>query len=284
VFVALAAVAWSTTGVLQRNLSVDSATQVAGRALFAALSVFLYLAVAERGRVFRTCASIGRAGLGLALCLTVASATLIMALEHTTVARVLLFDAIAPVIATLLARALLGEPISRRTATAMAAAAAGVAVMVGAPGGETGVGDALAFVMSAAFAVAMVIARHRRDVSMAPATFVSQALLVVLFLPFASIGSLVAAGELPVVALLGAQLAVGLVLFTAGARLISAADVGVISLLQVVLAPLWVFLWLGEGADLPTLAGGAVVIAAIVVQTREEPARERPGLEAAPPH
>ena len=50
-FVALAAVAWSTAGILQRELSVGIGTQVAGRALFAMLGLLAYVAFAERGAV-----------------------------------------------------------------------------------------------------------------------------------------------------------------------------------------------------------------------------------------
>ena len=50
VYVALAALAWSSAGVLQRELSVGTATQVAGRAVFAALALLAFVAVSERRR------------------------------------------------------------------------------------------------------------------------------------------------------------------------------------------------------------------------------------------
>ena len=180
-YVALAAVAWSTAGVLQRQLSLDVATQVAGRALFAAIALALFVAVAERGRVALAWRSIGIAGVGLALCLAVASGSFIAALNHTTVARVLFIQAISPVLAALLARVLLGEPVGRRTALAMAIALGGVTLMLGAPGGGDLAGDGLALLMALAFALALVITRHRRDVSMAPATCLSQLFLLAAF-------------------------------------------------------------------------------------------------------
>ena len=57
IYVALAAVAWSTAGVLQRQLDLDTATQVFGRAVFAALALLAYVAVIERGRVARASSS-----------------------------------------------------------------------------------------------------------------------------------------------------------------------------------------------------------------------------------
>ena len=271
VYVALAAVAWSTAGVLQRLLSLDLATQVAGRALFAALALLAYVAVVERGRLVQACRSVGLAGVGLAACLAVASGAFLAALNHTTVARVLFIQAIAPVLAAGLARVLLGEAITRRTAVALVIALAGVTVMLGAPGDADLAGDGLALLMSLSFAGALVIARHRRDVSMAPATCLSQVFLLLAFLPFASLAA-VGGDDLLALGLLGGgQIGLGLVLFTIGARLIPAAQVGLITLLEVVLGPLWVWLALSERPGSITLVGGAIVVAAIVYQTRGAP-------------
>src|SRR5579859_132925 len=135
VAVALAAVAWSTAGVLQRQLSVGVAIQVGGRALFAAVAVATYVAVAERGRVLEACRSVGGAGVGFAACLAVSSGSFIVALNHASVAQVLFIQAIAPVLAALLGRGLLDERLSARSTVAMAVALVGVAVMVGSPAG-----------------------------------------------------------------------------------------------------------------------------------------------------
>src|SRR3954451_11597056 len=115
IYVALAAVAWSTAGVLQRQLTLDTPTQVAGRAVFAGVALLAYVAVVERGRLVRAFRSVGLAGIAVALCVATASGCFISALNHTTVARVLFILALAPVIAALLARVALGEPITRRT-------------------------------------------------------------------------------------------------------------------------------------------------------------------------
>jgi drug/metabolite transporter (DMT)-like permease len=282
VCVALAAVAWSSAGLLQRQLSLDVWTQLAGRALFAALALMLYVAIAERGRVVDAWRSIGIAGIGLAVCLATASGAFLAALNHTTVARVLFIQAISPVLAAVLARVLLGEPVSRRSMLAMAIALAGVALMLGAPGSGDAVGDGLALLMALAFAFALVITRHRRDVSMAPATCLSQIFLLLAFAPFASPGE-VGGEDLAWLALLGGgQIGLGLALLTIGARLIPAAQVGLITLLEVVLGPLWVWLALSERPGTATLAGGAIVIVAIVIQTYGAPASERGGIPPPP--
>jgi drug/metabolite transporter (DMT)-like permease len=284
IYVALAAIAWSTAGVLQRQLTLDTTTQVFGRAVFAAAALLVYVAFVERGRVVESFRSIGVAGLAVALCVATAAGSFISALNYSSVARVLFILAVSPVLAALLARVALGEPITRRTAQAMALALVGVTVMLGAPGEGSLAGDGLAFLAALSFAVMVVITRWRHDVSMAPATCLSQVILLVVFLPFATPGE-IAAGDLGWLAALGiGQIGLGFALLTVGARLIPAAQVGLITLLEVVLGPLWVWLALDERPSTLTLVGGAIVIAAIVMQTREAPPEpdEEPALPA--PH
>ena len=277
VYVALAALAWSSAGVLQRGLEVNAATQVAVRAAFAGVALLAWVAVNERGRVVEACRSVGGAGVAFAACVAVASGAFIVALNHTTVAHVLFIQAMAPVLAALIARVALGEPISVRTGVAMAVAVAGVAVMVGGPGGGSLLGDGLSITMALAFAISIVISRHRRDVSMGPATCLAQLFLIVVFLPFSAPGGMPGDDLLALAALGAGQIGLGLAFLTVGARLIPAAQVALITLLEVVLGPLWVWMAVHERPTTATLVGGAIVVVAVVIQAlgsgpRAEPA------------
>lgn len=265
-YVALAALAWSSAGVLQRGLSVNAATQVAVRAAFAGVALLAWVALSERGRVVDACRSVGGAGVAFAACVATASGAFIVALNHTTVAHVLFIQAIAPVLAALLAWLALREPVGARTAVAMAVALAGVAIMVGGPGGGSLLGDGLSLLMALAFAVSIVISRHRCDVSMLPATCLAQLFLVLAFLPFAAPEGMAGDDLLALAALGAGQIGLGLAFLTVGARLIPAAQVALITLLEVVLGPLWVWLAVHEKPSTATLVGGAVVIVAVVIQ------------------
>jgi drug/metabolite transporter (DMT)-like permease len=272
VYVALAAVAWSSAGVLQRELTVDVATQVAGRALFAMLALLAFVAVSERGSVVRSFTSMGKSGLAVAVCTAIASGSFIVALNHTTVANVLFMQAVAPIAAALIAWLALREPVSRRTAAAMVVALGGVALMVGGPGGAKGVGLALSVVMTLAFAAAVVITRHRRDISMAPAICLSQVIVLAVVTPFSDPSSIDRHNLLVIAALGIGQMGLGLAFLTIGARLIPAAEVALITLLEVVLGPLWVWLAFSERPSTATLVGGAIVIVAVGIQARGDPA------------
>jgi drug/metabolite transporter (DMT)-like permease len=284
--VALAAVAWSTAGLFQRELTVDTATQLTGRAAFALVALSAFVLVTERGHVVGAFRSIGLPGVAVGICMAIASGCFIIALNHTTVARVLFTQAISPLLAAVLGWIFLREHVTGRTWAAMAIALAGVALMMGGPGEADFVGDAMTLVMSFAFAVAIVITRRRSDVSMMPATCLSQFLIVLIAAPFASPGS-VTRHDLVYLILLGAfQMGVGLAFFTAGARLINAAEVALITLLEVVLGTLWVWLAFSEKPDTATLVGGAVVLIAVVVQVGGEvrlPVRATGTGETAPP-
>jgi drug/metabolite transporter (DMT)-like permease len=269
-FVVLAAIAWSTAGVLQRELSVDTATQLAGRALFAALALAVFVAFLSRGRLFAAFSSIGVAGLGVAVTTATASGMFIVALNHATVANVLFMQAASPVAAALLAWVFFGETISRRTALAMVIALAGVGLMVGGPGSGGVLGVTASLVMMLAFAVSIVIVRHRRDVSMLPAICLSQVLVVAVAAPFSHPGE-GTGKDLALLVLLGVgQMGLGLAFVTMGARLLPAAEVALITLLEVVLGPLWVWISISEQPAAAAIAGGCVVILAVILQATEK--------------
>jgi drug/metabolite transporter (DMT)-like permease len=266
-YVVLAAFAWSTTGVLQRALTVGTATQVAGRALFAVMAILLYVAVTERGGVFGAFRAIGRNGLAIAALMAVSSGSFIVALNHTTVANVLVMLALAPILAAALGYVVLREPVTTRTMLAMGLAVVGVAVMVGGPGRPSGLGTGLALVSGVSFAVALVLSRRGRDVSLVPALCLSQAFALLAFVPFAHPGQ-IGGSDLGLLLLLGfGQSTLGLIFLALGARLIPAAEVALISLLEIVLGPLWVWIARSERPGAGTIAGGVVILAAVTIQS-----------------
>jgi MYXO-CTERM domain-containing protein len=270
-YVTLAALAWSSAGPLQRELNVSTATQASGRAFFAILALFAFVALQRRGRPLEAFASMGVAGLAVAGLTALASGCFIVALNHATVANVLFMQALAPIAAALIAWAALREHLSRTTGIAMVVAAGGVALMVGGPGGATGFGLGLSVVMMLAFALGVVVTRHRRDISMAPAICLSQIFVLAAFAPFSHPGT-VDGRDLALILALGfGQMALGLAFLTMGTRLIPAAEVALITLLEVVLGPLWVWLAFSERPSNATLLGGVVVIVAVIIQAGANP-------------
>jgi drug/metabolite transporter (DMT)-like permease len=264
--IVLAAIAWSTAGLAQRQLDATPVTQVAGRAAFAAIALFALVLVTERSRTLRAFGEMGRWGIAMTLFLAVSSGVFLLSLNYTSVANVLFMQAAAPMMAALLGWLFLREGIDGRTWASLLLAGAGVVLMAAGSVESGAAAILLPLLMTGAFAAVIVIARHRREVSMMPATCASQVLVVAVCLPFAQLAS-VGDGDWAVLAALGiGQMGIGLALLTVGARLIPPAQVAVISLLEIVLGPLWVWLAYDERPTAATVAGGAVVVAAVVVQ------------------
>jgi drug/metabolite transporter (DMT)-like permease len=264
-YIALAACAWSLAGILQRQLHMSLASQLAGRAVFASAAMFVFVAIAERGHVVRAFRAIGWAGIGMAALLATSSVTFITALNDTAVANVMVVQALVPLAAALLGM-LVGEQVRPRTWVAMGVAGAGFAVIAGAPTHPGLAGMGFSFVAMLSYAGVIVIARHRAHVSMAPATCLSQVLAFAVFAPFAHVSEMGGSGVI-YLALLGVvQLGLGLFLLSLGARLIPAAEVALIAQLENVLAPLWVWLAGIEHPSAEVIIGGVIVIGAVGLQ------------------
>ena len=264
-YIVLAASLWSLAGILQRQLHMGVPSQLAGRAVFAVTAVFVLVAFAERGQVVRAFRAIGRPGLAIAVLMAVSSGSFITALSVTSVANVMVVQAFVPLVTALLGL-LAGEPVRPRTWAAMGIAVAGFAVMAGAPTRPGLAGLAFSLIAMVTYSATIVLARSKADVSMAPATCLSQVLVFACFAPFAHVSQMGGA-NLGYLALLGiVQMGMALFFLSLGARLVPAADAALISQLENVLGPLWVWLAGIEHPPVPTIAGGVIVIAAVVLQ------------------
>ena len=121
--------------------------------------------------------------------------------------------------------------------------------------------------MAGSFAVATVLIRRHPGIPMAPAAALGMALMALVALPLAAPLE-ATARDLALLAFFGmGQFAGGFLLFTAGARLIPAAESALIGMLETVLGPLWVWLVLNERPGATTLTGGALILAALLANT-----------------
>lgn len=272
-----AATLWSTAGLGQRELGATAATQVVGRAAFAAVTLFAIAALLERRGTLAAFRTMGRWGLAFAVLMAVSSGTFMLGLNVTSVANILFMQAASPMLAAALGWALVGDAVAPRTVLSIAIAAIGVTVMVAGSFDGGVAATTLPLVMTAAFAGVVVIARHRSEVSMLPATALSQVLVVVAVAPFASFSSASGKDTLVLAALGFGQMGLALALLTVGARVVAPAEVALLSLLEVVLGPLWVWLAYEERPEAATLLGGAVVLVAVVLQATAQTGLSRRG-------
>lgn len=266
--VAGAAALWSSGGLIVREVATDSWTTVFWRATFCALFLVCYIAVAERQRFFAAFRAVGLPGLQLALCFAVASTTFVMSLAHTSVTNVLILQSTSPFIAGLLGLLLMRERVRPRSWAAMVFALAGIAVMLaGSSAQGSWRGDLLAMIVPVAFAMAVVTVRRHPQVRMTPAVALAALIQACVALAMGASAD-VSGHDMALLVLFGAgQLGLGLVLFVTGARLLPAAETALLAMLENILGPLWVWLFVGENPGIYALVGGAIVLGALAVHT-----------------
>ncbi len=263
-----AAAIWSFGGAIARYLSVtDNWTIIFWRSLCAAIFLlgFMFRRDGMRGTaaLFR---DMGWAGIGVGMCFATASTSFIVALSHTTVANILLMQAGSPLFAALMLYLFFRERVGAGTWVAIAAVMGGITVMVSdsLDGTVSPVGDSLALLISLAFALATVLTRRNAHVRMMPAVCLGT--LITLIGGFVFAGNLqVSAADAAWLFVFGAlNLALGMMFFVTGVRLLPAAMAALISTAEPVLGPVWVWLVHGEVPVGRTLLGGAIVIAALL--------------------
>lgn len=269
--VALASVLWSLLGLAIRQ--VDEAGTWA--ILFwrsAGMLPVLLIFIAWRnplplGAALR---ATGLAGLAGGLGLVVAFSGAIFAIQSTTVANAVFLFSASPFLAAVLGWALLGERVRPATWAAIALAAVGLVVMVrqGLAMGALA-GNLAALASALGFASFTLALRWGRLGNMIPAVAIGAAMAMAVALPMLAITGQplwVPMADIVISMAMGAGLvAVGMALYTIGARALPAADLTLITMIEVMLAPVWVWLILGEQTSTNTLWGGAIILCAIAL-------------------
>lgn len=276
--VCAAALLWSLGGVFVRFLDgLDAWTIAFWRAAFMALAVGGWVLAANGARTVQVYVAMGWKGPLAAALLGAAFVMFILAITRTTVANAVVLQAAAPLVSAVLGRVFLKEELSPRTVLAILAAVAGVALMFAdALGGGDLVGNLLALGVAFAFGANIVVVRAGRALDLVPATVLAALFAMAAALPFAEVTS-PSTRDLCVLAAMGMlSLGLGQYLFMRGAPRLSAALVGLLCLLEVVLAPIWVWLVHGEKPQPLALAGGGVVLAALIIHSALGVRRSRP--------
>lgn len=268
--VALAAVMWSTMGLLVRAIGPADAWTIVFWRSAGMVPVLLAVVAWRQGALIRPFGSVGLPGVIGGLGLVAAFGGAITAFQITTVANAVFLFSASPFFAAVLGWLVLREPVRPATWGAIALAVAGMFLMVreGLGTGATA-GNVAALVSALGFAAFTVALRRGRLGDMLPATVLGGVFSMIAgAVVILGTGGTLAA-PLPVIgisAFMGAgTLAAGLILYTLGSRVIPAAELTLLSMIEVLLAPLWVWLAFGETASAATFAGGAVVLAAVVL-------------------
>jgi drug/metabolite transporter (DMT)-like permease len=263
-----ATLCWASAGMLVRNMDLRDGWEITfWRSLFMTLFILGVLALQYRARMFERLRAVGLPGAVAGALWALMYLCFILALGHTTVANVLVLSGIAPFTAALLGRMVLHERVPARTWLAMGAALAGIVLMfVDALARGGLIGNLIALVIPFAFAVNVSILRrtHAR-VDMIPTLVLSGVLSMAIALPFA-LPLEPSTKDIGLLAIMGvAQLGLGVLLMILAAPHLKAAEIGLLAVLEILFGTISTWLVVGERPGSGALAGGAVVIAALVV-------------------
>lgn len=286
-FVFAAGVLWSTIGLAIRLIDEAVVWQIL---LYRSISLTLFLYIVIRIRSGESpFAQVRRAGFPAViagLSLVAAYSGGIYAIQNTSVANAMLLFATSPFMTAVLGWIVLREPVRTATWVAIAAAIGGIAIMVADKSGSVALKGSLAALGSAfGFAVFTVSLRWGRTGEMLSAVFLSG--LFAIGITFAiciglGLSVVLSPNDGGIAMGMGVfQIGAGLILYTLGSRSLPAAELALLSLAEVLLGPLWVWLFLGETATANTLVGGVVLLAAIAGNALSGK-RHRPPLITAP--
>ncbi len=277
---------WSTVGLGIRLIENAEVWQIL---LYrsASLSPFLFIIIWLRsgGRPFERIRQSGFPAVIAGLSLVAAYAGGIIALQSTSVANAMLLFASAPFFTALLGWVVLREPVRRATFAAMAVAIAGIGIMVSDDTSAGAMTGNLAALGSAfGFAVFTVALRWGKTSDMMPSVFLSGLFAIVItgaVCLFKGLPLVLSVNDASIALTMGVfQVGAGLVLYTLGSRSVPAAELTVLSMAEVLLGPLWVWLFLGETAGVYTLLGGVVLLGAIVGNALSGLRRRPPAITA----
>ncbi|MGJ8626068.1 MAG: DMT family transporter [Sulfitobacter sp.] len=250
-----------------RLIDADAWTIAFWRLLLAGGGTALYLLLTTGTRSFTAVFATGRYGFIYMLGIGSSGILFVLAVSLTSVANVVFIIASLPVFAAIFSRIFLAEPFSQRTLLTIAAVVPGLAVIAYGSGETAGAhlsGDLLAFALSATFAAALTAARHVRGTSMVPGVAMAYIIAALVVWPFAAPLS-VPVAHVPLVLGHGGVILISSVLLALGPRYITSAEVGLLVLLESVLAPLLAWMVIGENPGGYALVGGAIVIGALAV-------------------
>lgn len=269
--VVIAAILWSQQGLIFRQIDTAGSWEVLfWRSLGMVPVILAFVAWRAEGRVLAAVAAIGWAGVAGALGLIFAFGGAIFAIQSTSIANAVFLFSASPFLTALLAWVLLGEKVRARTWASIGVAMVGIAVMVqGGLAGGALPGNIAALLSAAGFAVFTVSLRRSSVADPMPIVLIGGIFSVLVGAAIsAAMGATLIISPSDLMWSLGmgvVTLAGGMVLYTIGSRVVPAAELTLISLLEVMLAPLLVWLVLGETATKATLIGGVFVLGAVLM-------------------
>ena len=264
--VIVSSVANSVNGLIMRSMESAGGWQIVFyRSWFLAGALAVVFVVQSGGRLPAALRDLRPWTVIGSLAIAAVNTCFILSIVYTTVANTMFLLSSAPFFAALLGRFVLGETVERGVWAAMSAALVGMAVMLwDGMGAGTGLGNSLAVLGAFCFGTFAVVLRKGRGVNMLP--------IVILGAVLGGINAAVMSGgafsipfhDIALLFVWGALLSGTVhVIFTWGSRHVPGAELTLLILIEFILSPMWVWLFIDERPSVATLIGGALVLASV---------------------
>ena len=268
-FVIMAGILWSMIGIgirLIENANVWQILLYRSSSLVIFLFIILFINTKKNPFVliYQSKFPVFVAALGL----FIAYSGGIYAVQNTSVANAMLLFASAPLITSILGYYFLGEKVSLHTCIAILIAFLGILVMFMDSFGNDSINGSIGGVISAfGFSIFTISLRWGKQNNMLPSVFLSGLLAIfftIIICKFQNQNLIIEKYDAFYALFLGVfQVGIGLILYTIGSKTVPAAELTLLSLCEVLLAPIWVWIFLGEGATRLTFIGGSILLIAI---------------------
>ncbi len=257
----VAAVLWSSGGLLIKLVAWNPLAIAGARSAIAALVI---LAFRRRMRFKWSFVQLGGA-----ICYAATVILFVVATKWTTAANAILLQYTAPIYVALLSYWLLRERITRLDLMAIAAALGGMVLFFldDLSGGGIA-GNIIAILSGVAFAGTALFLRKQKDASPIDSVFLGNIVAFLIGFPF-MLQSMPSAASWLGLMLLGVfQLGCSYILYAEAMKSVTAFEGILIPIIEPVLNPIWVFLFLRETPGKWALLGGAIVLVSIAYRIR----------------
>ncbi len=260
IYLIIASVLWSTAGVLIKLVNWNPLAIAGSRSFIAS---FVVLAYVKKPKI-----TMSRAQIGGAICYAATVILFVTANKLTTSANAILLQFTAPVFVALLSAWLLKENIYRYDWITMGFVFAGMILFfVDDVGVGNMLGNVIAVVSGFFLACVTIALRLQKDGSPVETALLGNILTFIVAIPFI-LKSMPDLRSIIGLILLGVfQLGMAYIFYALSMKHISAIEAILITVVEPILNPIWVFFFSGEKPTLFAIIGGLVVLSSVTVRS-----------------
>ncbi len=230
--------------------------------------VLFGLIIYYKTNIVKATLKIGYIGIFYVISFSICNITFIISIQNTNVANTLIMVAMAPMMSAILAAIFLKEPTKKETWIAIFITFFSVtfifydSVQLG-----NIKGDIFGFITALGLAISANLARFAKNRDLVPSAVIGKLVVAIFAFFFVDNFELIKMDIIIIPLMCIMCVAIPFVLVTIAPRYISAPEVNLFFLLEVILGPIWVWLIIKEQPSFQTILGGIIIILTIAIHS-----------------